>query len=420
MASLEQDPQSKRYRLRFRFAGRECKRSLGTTAKREAIAAQVQFEETLRLVESGRLIIPPDTDPIAFLLSDGRATGTKPLKLVTLGQLIDSYQQELPPGAKEDSTLYTENIHLRHLKRLLKVRQSAVSLTLSDLQGYVNKRLRESRYSRPIKSDTIRKEIATLRVVWNWGIDHELIEKAFPSRGLSFPKREEKLPFMTWEEITRTLRRGGLDADEETGLWESLFLTRDEISELIDFLRCNLTQEFVLPMILMAAHTGARRSEIVRSRLDDFDFHTGLVRLREKKRSRKRSVTFRYLPMTEQFQETMVDWHKSRRKGQATFVLDDGPALNLDSARYWFNKTLAKSKWSKLRGFHVLRHSFASNLAAGGVDQRIIDEWMGHQTEEMRKRYRHLFPDQQREALESVFGNFENSVKSGHSIRLTA
>ena len=29
---------------------------------------------------------------------------------------------------------------------------------------------------------------------------------------------------------------------------------------------------------------------------------------------------------------------------------------------------------------HVLRHSFASNLATKGVDQR-IDEFMGHQTE---------------------------------------
>ncbi|MEM6799407.1 MAG: tyrosine-type recombinase/integrase [Planctomycetota bacterium] len=77
---------------------------------------------------------------------------------------------------------------------------------------------------------------------------------------------------------------------------------------------------------------------------------------------------------------------------------------NLDTARYRFNKALAGSKWSKLPGLHVLRYSFASNLAAGGVDQRIIDEWMGHQTEEMRRRYRHLFPDQQREALSSVFG----------------
>jgi integrase len=63
------------------------------------------------------------------------------------------------------------------------------------------------------------------------------------------------------------------------------------------------------------------------------------------------------------------------------------------------------SKWEHIRGFHVFRHSFASNLAAAGVDQRMIDEWMGHQTEAMRKRYRHLLPDQRRKAIEAVFAS---------------
>jgi integrase len=57
-----------------------------------------------------------------------------------------------------------------------------------------------------------------------------------------------------------------------------------------------------------------------------------------------------------------------------------------------------------VRGFHVFRHSFASNLATEGVDQRFIDEWMGHQTEDMRKRYRHLFP-KKKEAFLKVFGS---------------
>jgi hypothetical protein len=29
---------------------------------------------------------------------------------------------------------------------------------------------------------------------------------------------------------------------------------------------------------------------------------------------------------------------------------------------------------------------------------------MGHQTEEMVRRYRHLLPDQQRQAIDKVFG----------------
>ncbi|MEO2091861.1 MAG: AsnC family transcriptional regulator, partial [Gemmataceae bacterium] len=57
-----------------------------------------------------------------------------------------------------------------------------------------------------------------------------------------------------------------------------------------------------------------------------------------------------------------------------------------------------------LRGYHAFRHSFASNLAAAGVDQRVIDELMGHTTVEMQKRYRHLFPDQRRAAILTVFG----------------
>ena len=41
---------------------------------------------------------------------------------------------------------------------------------------------------------------------------------------------------------------------------------------------------------------------------------------------------------------------------------------------------------------------------AAGVDQRIVDEFMGHQTEAMRCRYRQLCPEQRRKAIEAVFG----------------
>jgi site-specific recombinase XerD len=52
----------------------------------------------------------------------------------------------------------------------------------------------------------------------------------------------------------------------------------------------------------------------------------------------------------------------------------------------------------------VLRHSFISALATKGVDQRIIDDLVGRQTEEQRRRYRHLFPDVKEKAVHDVFG----------------
>jgi hypothetical protein len=38
------------------------------------------------------------------------------------------------------------------------------------------------------------------------------------------------------------------------------------------------------------------------------------------------------------------------------------------------------------------------------VDQRLIDDMVGHQTEEQRRRYRHLYPDVKQEAIKRVFG----------------
>jgi hypothetical protein len=52
---------------------------------------------------------------------------------------------------------------------------------------------------------------------------------------------------------------------------------------------------------------------------------------------------------------------------------------------------------------HV-RHSFASNCAARGIDQRLIDRWLGHTTDEMRRRYQHLIPNQEQQAIGAVFG----------------
>jgi site-specific recombinase XerD len=89
------------------------------------------------------------------------------------------------------------------------------------------------------------------------------------------------------------------------------------------------------------------------------------------------------------------------------------PNVMLTDGQTWkaFLTGMKGSKWHVLPGYHAFRHSFASNLAAAGIDQRVIDELMGHTTVEMQKRYRHLFPDQRRAAVITVFGD---DAGSGH------
>src|SRR5262245_61870307 len=67
-----------------------------------------------------------------------------------------------------------------------------------------------------------------------------------------------------------------------------------------------------------------------------------------------------------------------------------------------FKRTLRGSEWEGVRGLHILRHSFISCLAAAGVDQRIIDDIVGHCSEEMRRRYRHPTPALKGQAVISV------------------
>ncbi len=415
MACLEFDSASGYYRIRFRYGGRPFKRSLKTHDRIEAEGVLGRVRETIRLLERGRLEMPPDADPGKFIVSDGKLNG-KPLvsKPLSLAELFALYLEKLPAGAKEESTLQGEVIHHNHLLRHLKAATIASTLAVSDLQAYVQKRLRDRHHKKGIRPDTIKKELTTFRLVWNWAVDQGYLTGPAPVKGIKFPKRDQKPPFMTLDEIQRVIARGGLTPEQEKEFWDSLFLTKAETQAVLDHVRLSARHPFIYPMFVFAAHTGARRSEILRSQIDDFDFGSRMVLIREKKKSRSKAMTYRRVPMTDLLCKTMTEWFAQHPGGQYTICETPetvrGKAgtecvgLTSSEAHCHFKRTLRNSQWGKIKGFHTFRHSFASNLAAGGVDQRLIDEWMGHQTEEMRRRYRHLFPDQQRQAIDSVFG----------------
>jgi site-specific recombinase XerD len=79
-------------------------------------------------------------------------------------------------------------------------------------------------------------------------------------------------------------------------------------------------------------------------------------------------------------------------------------ALTRNEVHDHFKRVLAETKWDQMRGLHCLRHSFISACASKGVDQRLVQEWAGHMNEATSKRYRHLYPSTQQEAIKSVFG----------------
>ena len=57
-----------------------------------------------------------------------------------------------------------------------------------------------------------------------------------------------------------------------------------EIAKVISEVQKTNSLPFVYWMFVFVAHTGARRSEIPGSRIEDFDFDTRIVKIREKKK----------------------------------------------------------------------------------------------------------------------------------------
>jgi integrase len=135
------------------------------------------------------------------------------------------------------------------------------------------------------------------------------------------------------------------------------------------------------------------------------DFEAETIMIREKKRDRSREMTFRRVPMSAGLRQVLRKWLQDDHPGGPYTICGHcGRPLTRQMLAKAFRSAVDGSSWKVVQGYHVLRHSFASNCALKAVDQRIIDTWMGHQTEVMRRRYSHLFPDQQQAAIRSVFG----------------
>lgn len=403
------------FQIGFRIGERKLKRSLRTTDRKEAEAARSRLDENIRLLERGRLTLPPTADPAIFLLSDGKLE--EPVRVpkpITVIDLFNRYRTEIPSGFLEDNSHRTVEIHLKHLERLVGKTVPLSQIRTQVLQSYIDRRSREeNRRGRKISPTTIRKELTTFSSVWNWGCVRSYVNSQFPNRGLKYPKTTDKLPFQSWDQIERRIERGGLDEAQAKELWDCLYLRVDQIHGSLSHVKDSAQHEFIYPMILMAAHTGMRRSELMRAEIDDIDFKMKTIHVREKKRIRGR-ITTRVVPLSEPLRETLEAWFAKHPGGRSAFCLgpnvcrsrkscDESRAVTIDEANHHFKQVFLNSEWSVLRGWHVFRHSFASNCALRGLDQRMINEWMGHQTDAMVKRYRHLFPDQQQAAVNSVF-----------------
>ena len=375
---------------RFTWNGKEYKKSLKTKDQGDALAGLRDVENRIHDLHRKKIQVPVGVDPGDFIVwgENAKQKTTAQHETPTFKALAIAYL-ESQKGFKAESTMITERIHLSTAQKVLgKLAQMPVDrLRHRDLVAILQKRLQE------VTDTTVKKERQTLISVFAWAIQQEILQTS-PAAALPVIKADrDRPPFRTLEEIEEMLDQGKLDDSQTAELWECLYLTPEEIAEIFALVKQRAAADFAYPMFALIAYTGIRRGEMLRLRWLDVDFRRKLITARSLKQSRQRRETSRDIDMHPELKIILEAYRKNRRLGPyvicPTKTVDP---LTKEEANAAFRQSLDGTRWQRqipsgkkktIIGFHTFRHSFASNLAALGVDQRIIDRWMGHTTEAM-------------------------------------
>ena len=197
------------YLARFRFAGKEYKRSLNTTIERDAQAAMHGIEMILHRLRSGATV-PAGVDPGDFIVSGGTLAAPPALAAVpptlrqapSVRQLVRGYKQYEIKRAAE--TYYAcQRTHLRHFRKFLgKARydRPCHEITRRTVERFIEKRLAIRDPS------TVYKESITLRKLFAWAVKKKYLKSSPAHEKLRLEYGTDRPAFRTISEIQEIQR----------------------------------------------------------------------------------------------------------------------------------------------------------------------------------------------------------------------
>ena len=141
-----------------------------------------------------------------------------------------------------------------------------------------------------------------------------------------------------------------------------------------------------------------RRSELVNLEWSDVDSKNGQISIRRKSFWVPKSGE-REIPMNETSQEILM---RLPKRSNFVFTNEKGKQLNPDVVRMNLAETAKRAKIKELTEIHALRHSFASQLIANGVDLPSVQKLMGHSNIQTTMIYTHQTSDHLKSAISKL------------------
>ncbi len=179
---------------------------------------------------------------------------------------------------------------------------------------------------------------------------------------------------------------------------EISFLTFDEADQLLA-----VAPTAWRTTILLALRTGLRLGELLALQWSDVDLDAGRIHVRQNVVrgivGTPKSGRARLVPLSDDARAALAAHHHAR--GPLVFCDASGQMLTAKRAGTAIDAAFKKSALSH-SGWHVLRHSFASQLVMRGVSLKAVQELLGHSTIQMTMRYAHLAPEVVRDAVQRL------------------
>ncbi len=245
-----------------------------------------------------------------------------------------------------------------------------LQVTHRQLRSYLAE-LSRARYS----TKTINRHLSAIRALYRWLV-HEGLTDQDVAAALSSPKLAQTLPkTMTDEEANRLLET--CDSSTSEGLRDRAFLE-----------------------LLYAS--GARISELSRLDLADVDLASAQVRLFGKG-SKERIVplydaSLSWLRTYLAHARAQLAAKAKGEKTDALFVSTRGNRMSANALRTCFERHVTQAGLDASLTPHAMRHTYATELLAGGADLRSVQELLGHASLATTQIYTHLSADRLRDA----------------------
>lgn len=162
-------------------------------------------------------------------------------------------------------------------------------------------------------------------------------------------------------------------------------------------------------VILAAAMTGLRQSELLGLRWRDVDWSAQRIRVRNaytrgehSSRGKSDLSTRRSVPMADRLLAELDSWSRRSLYTTETSLVfahpQTGRPLDRTKVTRRFKEACVAAGVSEIT-FHELRHTFATQMAAQGVPLRKLQEWLGHADIKTTQIYTHYAPDEHEVAM---------------------